>query len=177
MRRGVRGKVGTWDLKWDSVPRGDSGSAFVELKGGKKVEIRWRRDASGIWLESPDGVWGFDAFGEVSDEGITTLRITRRLGDDSWSGLSFVRVGDQQGALSGTRKRGARVKSQMPGKIVRVLVRKGQAVEKGQPLLVMEAMKMENEICAHQGGRIGEVRVSEGQAVECGAELLAIEAE
>jgi 3-methylcrotonyl-CoA carboxylase alpha subunit len=63
----------------------------------------------------------------------------------------------------------------MPGKIVRILVQAGAQVEKGQPLLVMEAMKMENEIRAAGAGKVSAVKVIEGQAVETGADLMLIE--
>jgi len=62
----------------------------------------------------------------------------------------------------------------MPGKIVKVLVAPGEAVEAGRGVLVMEAMKMENELRAARAGTIQEIRVKEGQAVEMGALLLVI---
>jgi biotin carboxyl carrier protein len=61
----------------------------------------------------------------------------------------------------------------MPGKVVRVLVEKGQEVKAGASLVVVEAMKMENELRAPRAGRVVELPVREGQAVESGA-LLAI---
>ena len=69
----------------------------------------------------------------------------------------------------------ARVLAPMPGKIVRVLVDVGQTVESGQGLLVMEAMKMENELRAERAGRVREVKVAERQAVETGALLVVLE--
>src|SRR5581483_3809056 len=63
------------------------------------------------------------------------------------------------------------VRAAMPGKVVAVLVEQGTQVERGQGLLVLEAMKMENEIAAPRGGTITELRVKPGQAVESG-ELL-----
>jgi biotin carboxyl carrier protein len=62
----------------------------------------------------------------------------------------------------------------MPGKIVKVLVNPGDAVEAGRGVLVMEAMKMENELKAARAGTVQEIRVKEGQAVEMGALLLVI---
>ena len=62
----------------------------------------------------------------------------------------------------------------MPGKIVKVLVGEGDVVEAGRGVLVMEAMKMENELKATRGGTIQEIKVKEGQAVEMGALLLII---
>lgn len=69
----------------------------------------------------------------------------------------------------------ARVLAPMPGKIVRVLVDVGQTVESGQGLLVMEAMKMENELRSPRAGRIAQLPVREGQAVETAALLVVVE--
>jgi len=60
------------------------------------------------------------------------------------------------------------VTAPMPGKIVRVLVAAGEKVEAGQGLLVVEAMKMQNEIRAPKSGTVERVLVSEGQAVTAG---------
>jgi biotin carboxyl carrier protein len=66
----------------------------------------------------------------------------------------------------------ARVTAPMPGKIVRVLVEEGQEVEAGAPLVVIEAMKMENELRAPRGGRVEKLGARAGQAVEGGALLV-----
>jgi biotin carboxyl carrier protein len=63
----------------------------------------------------------------------------------------------------------------MPGKVVRVLVKPGEQVKVDQGLLVVEAMKMENELRAPRAGRISEVLVREGAAVEGGATLCVLE--
>jgi pyruvate carboxylase subunit B len=62
----------------------------------------------------------------------------------------------------------------MPGLIVRVLVDEGAEVTAGQPLVVMEAMKMENELRSPSSGRVVAVKVKPGAAVEKGAELIAL---
>ena len=67
------------------------------------------------------------------------------------------------------------VVSVMPGKVVRLLVDAGDEVEEGQGVIVVEAMKMENEIAAPRAGRIRSVSVETGQTVESGAELVVIE--
>ena len=67
------------------------------------------------------------------------------------------------------------VVSVMPGKVVRLLVAKGDAVSAGQGLVVVEAMKMENEIAAPRAGRVAELAVSPGQTVESGARLVVLE--
>ena len=68
-----------------------------------------------------------------------------------------------------------KVVSQMPGKVVRVLVAEGDEVEAGAGLIVIEAMKMENEIAAVKGGKVTKIAVAPGEAVESGALLLVIE--
>lgn len=71
---------------------------------------------------------------------------------------------------------GGTLTTQMPGRIVRVLVDVGHAVEKGQPVLVVEAMKMENELKSPVDGHVAEILVVEGQTVEAGTKLVRIEA-
>lgn len=68
-----------------------------------------------------------------------------------------------------------RVTAPMPGKLVRILVEAGQEVSAGQGLVVMEAMKMENELRSPRAGRVRQVPVGEGQAVETGALLAVVE--
>jgi len=58
-----------------------------------------------------------------------------------------------------------RVKAPIPGTIARLLVSQGQLVETGQPLLVLEAMKMENQIRAPRAGIVGQLNVVVGQSV------------
>jgi propionyl-CoA carboxylase alpha chain len=63
----------------------------------------------------------------------------------------------------------------MPGSVVRVLVGAGDTVEKGQPLVVLEAMKMEHTVSAPAAGSVTDVRVSAGQQVEAGSVLVVVE--
>lgn len=77
------------------------------------------------------------------------------------------------GAAQGTGPQ--RITAPMPGKIVRVLVAAGDEVKARQGLVVVEAMKMENELRAARDGRVREVSVVEGQSVDAGAILLVVE--
>lgn len=63
--------------------------------------------------------------------------------------------------------------SPMPGKVVRVLCATGDEVAEGQGILVVEAMKMQNEVQAPKAGKVTEIKVTEGQTVNAG-EVLAI---
>ena len=66
------------------------------------------------------------------------------------------------------------VKAPMPGNILKINVAPGQKVEEGDVLIVLEAMKMENEIVATKSGTVAQVAVSKGAVVETGAPLVVI---
>jgi biotin carboxyl carrier protein len=102
---------------------------------------------------------------------------------DGWrievKGSSFlVRVETEQERLSRAldaeraSHQAAEVKASMPGFVTRVLVAEGDEVSKGTPLLIIEAMKMENEIRAEFAGVIAEIAVSERQTVNHGDVLV-----
>jgi biotin carboxyl carrier protein len=67
------------------------------------------------------------------------------------------------------------VAAPMPGKVVRVLVKVGDAVDAGQGLVVVEAMKMQNEMKASRPGRVIEIRAGAGQTVGAGDTLVVLE--
>ncbi len=71
-------------------------------------------------------------------------------------------------------KVGGLVKSVMPGIVVKVLVEEGDKVAKDQPLLILEAMKMQNEITAPAAGAIKAIHVREREAVGSGAKLVTL---
>ncbi len=67
------------------------------------------------------------------------------------------------------------IKSPMAGVVVKVLVSEGQKINAGDPVLVFEAMKMENELRSEFSGRVSKVLVKEGDAIETGQDLIVIE--
>ena len=69
---------------------------------------------------------------------------------------------------------GEPVKSPMPGNILKINVTQGQQVNEGDVIMVLEAMKMENEIVATRSGTIAQIAVSKGAVVETGAVLAVI---
>ena len=79
-------------------------------------------------------------------------------------------------AESARGKGGGDVKAVMPGVVVEVLVAEGDEVEEGQALLILEAMKMQNEIGAPLTGRVERIFVEQGTAIASGAKLVLIEA-
>jgi len=88
-------------------------------------------------------------------------------------GASVARHFPGQAARGGTKsKKGMTVRSQITGKVLRVLVKVGDQVKASDPLVIIEAMKMENKITAAQSGGIASVSVKEGTMVSVGDELL-----
>ncbi len=128
----------------------DVGHGFASLLiDGRSHEVGLERQAGGLWSVHAGGA-------------LHTLELH----------------GAARGVAAGAAKPQsgpAKLSAPMPGKIVRVLVAAGCDVEAGQGLIVMEAMKMENELRAPRAGRLSEVRVREGQAVETGTLLAIIE--
>jgi biotin carboxyl carrier protein len=78
---------------------------------------------------------------------------------------------DAGGAAHGEQ----RIVAPMPGRVVRVLVAPGDAVEARQPVIVVEAMKMENELRSPKAGQVKEVAVATGTSVEAGRILVVID--
>lgn len=72
---------------------------------------------------------------------------------------------------------GSKIKAPMPGRVVRVLVKVGQQVERGAPVIIVEAMKMENEMHAPASGAVLAVHVAEGATVDAGQLLVELELE
>jgi biotin carboxyl carrier protein len=91
----------------------------------------------------------------------------------------FSLMNEQRKALMRSGGKGAAgkamVTSPMPGKVVKLLVREGEAVKADQGVIVVEAMKMENELKSAVTGKVKEVFVKEGEVVESGAKLLLVE--
>lgn len=67
------------------------------------------------------------------------------------------------------------IDSPMPGKIIKILKKEGDEVKEGEGVIVVEAMKMENELRTPKAGKVRDIKVKEGDAVEAGAKLATIE--
>lgn len=102
-------------------------------------------------------------------------------GEQAWAQLDGhaweARVEDARRAAlrAGSGAGAGDIHSPMPGAVVRVLVAADQTVEKGQPIVIVEAMKMENELKAEVDGTVLEVLVEPGQAVDSNALLVRIQ--
>jgi biotin carboxyl carrier protein len=143
-----------WSCKFDGrefpvdvAPLGQG--LFSLLIDGKSYAVRQENSAAGT-----DIIVGQERFGVV-------VRDPRSL---------RARGGRDSGA-QGARK----IVAPMPGKVVRVLLQNGSEVDAGQPVLVIEAMKMQNELKAPKKGKLRKLNVSEGAAVEAGQTLAEVE--
>jgi biotin carboxyl carrier protein len=97
------------------------------------------------------------------------------------AGERFVFAVDDSRSLSARRRKSATaggaqiVKAPMPGRVVRVLVSPGETVEAHQGVIVVEAMKMQNELKALRAGKVVEIRAEPGSTVTAGQSLVFIE--
>ena len=80
----------------------------------------------------------------------------------------------RRGSNGGTSSGPLEITAPMPGRVVKVLVREGEEVSAGQGVLVIEAMKMQNELRAPRAGCVERIHAAEGAGVETGALLLRI---
>ena len=147
-------------------------SGKIEIGGSR---LRYQRD-DGVVIE-----------GEFSLEGTSVLlnersyRVSRGTGKEIWvNGRLFsmevfdprdLRPGQGSTANQGRQE----IAASMPGKIIRVLVAAGDAVEEGQGLVVVEAMKMQNEMKSPKAGRVVEVRARPDATVGAGEILVVVE--
>lgn len=133
-------------------------SRGIEIKLGKKKHVIEKADDTHLYID-----------GHKHKVEVQNLR----RGRPSWFDASQEsEVSDKPGRRVVTGE--GMVYPPMPGKVVDIKVKKGDAVSTGSPLLVLEAMKMQNEIVSHMEGTVREVRVSQGDFVESGDVLVII---
>ena len=126
----------------------------IEANGALSVRVGDR--VIDLWLDGDNGQVRFVGGGVRGEAVVESER--SRIGARA----------SRAGSLGG----GGAVCAPMPGRVVKLLVAEGEAVEPGRPLVVVEAMKMENELCAESPGVVRAIRASAGQTVESGAVLL-----
>jgi biotin carboxyl carrier protein len=149
----------------------DGGSYEVTLDG-EAVAVDARPLGERCWSLVLDGaVYTLDVEGEEPDLTVSfrEAAVPVKLIDARRQLLAA--AGGRAGQKSGP----AAIRSPMPGKVVKVLAPVGTKVAAGQGLVVVEAMKMENEMRAPRDGTVLEVMVREGQAVEAGEALATLE--
>ena len=156
---------------------------FVDGERTIRVVAHYRRD--GYLLDLPGGELlargELDAAGDLLADlgGIRVKATVVRHGTAvtvlEQGGAHVLAVHDPH-ALAGEEEEVAgKLTAPMPGKVVAVMVREGESVAKGNPLLILEAMKMEYTIAAPRGGVVTRLNYPEGSLVSEGAELLEID--
>lgn len=162
---------------------------FVTLPSGREIPVDVTHLPTGAIQVALEGrTMEVDAFGS----GASTHVSVEGRGVDLWlegappevgivaSGRRFYarveseRTRDMVGLNKHKSQGSGLVKTPMPGRVLKVLVQEGDEVKVGQPLVVVEAMKMENELGAELTGVVKKIFVSPGATVEGGARLLEI---
>lgn len=157
------------DRVWN-VENLENGTYRVTSPAGRVFTVdAYAPDAGRLHLMLGDDSWDLDV---RSDEKHHT--------QVQWRGQVFdfdvlnERQKRMETASGGKREAGPELPSPMAGKVVAVQTSVGAVVAEGQVLLIVEAMKMENDIKAHKAGTIASVNVGEGQTVEIGDVLITI---
>ena len=150
----------------------DDGGVRVD---GQPVDVALTQAEPGVWILRRGGE---QTVAQVDGRGGKLAVEIRRPGRDAV--LVAAEVSDARRASIGAPARtgagGApiTVRSPIPGRLIKLLVKAGDTVASGQTMVVLEAMKMENELAAPRAGRIAEVRCAEGTAVEAGQDLIVV---
>ncbi len=145
-------------------------------------------------IRKPDGSAAVEMDGRALDvdvaeaDGAVSIRVGNRM-VDLWlegdgSQVHFVGAGNRSSAVVESERArqeassrpldvgGSQVSAPMPGQVVKVLVQEGDEIAAGQPVIVVEAMKMENELCAERAGKVVEICAQPGQHVDGGVPLV-----
>jgi biotin carboxyl carrier protein len=149
------------------------GRMTASLDGRVRQVDAARIDAHDLSLVIDDGASSYDV-GVTSDPatGLLQVRIGTAVVDVALNG-GRRRRRDRGGGSAGAGPQ--RIVAPMPGKVVRIGVKPGDAVRARQTVVVVEAMKMENELKAGRDGVVGELLAVEGASVEAGALLVVIQ--
>jgi biotin carboxyl carrier protein len=149
------------------------GEAAVAEIDGRRYELEVREPEPGVYLLLHEGrVYECRVSGEATGASGAQVRI----GNHSYR----VRLADPKrlrgsGVAAGHEGGRAQVLAPMPGKVVRVLVEQGQDVEAGDGLVVVEAMKMQNELKSPKTGTVAELHALVGATVKAGEILVVVE--
>jgi biotin carboxyl carrier protein len=155
----LKGKRREIDVAWFDADT----LSVIDMQSGVAREIVLTRHANGTL----DVFLGGKAFRVVASEKAEKI-------EKPASRASVLPAVAARTGLDAFPSEDARVTSPMPGRVVRVLVAVGDTVTAGQGVVVVEAMKMENELRAKKAGLVTDVLVKEGEAIDSGAALVII---
>jgi len=155
-------RIGDQEHEVEVAPLGDHWRVTVD---GETREVMARRDGAGGWLVDWDGRRHRLQVAAAGEE-----RFVFAAGRSHRLHLFDPDAGHEEESTDGPGLR-----ANMPGKVVRVMVNVGDTVQEGQPVLILESMKMETERTAAVAGTVAAVHVEPGQVVAQGDALLDIE--
>ena len=163
----------------------DNHHSFVLLDNGHRITIVAHYRPEGFLLELPGSkmqVRGEDEGDNRIVADLDGVRVNATVVREAQTLTVFVfgachRLEHEQLGSVEDEAPGGLLVSPLPGSVTQVLVEAGQTVAKGQPLMIVEAMKMEHTISAPRAGRIAQIYFSSGEQVAEGAQLLAMEEE
>jgi biotin carboxyl carrier protein len=156
---------------------GDDGRTLVLVDGVEK-DVVLEKVEDGAWLVRKGNA---QSLAYVDGEGKVTVGLKRGGDDVVVVATEVAEARSARVAALAQRARSAAaegpltVRSPMPGRLVKVLVKAADKIAAGQAVVVVEAMKMENELRAPRAGVVRELRATEGAAVESGQDLVVID--
>jgi len=142
---------------------------------GRELQVRVEQDGSNWRVDAGDGMR--EASVVEVEPGVYSILVNGASFEVRAQDLLDIVVQDPREPRKGAGSAGLEgrqmIAAPMPGKVVRVLVGEGDAVERGQGLVVIEAMKMQNELKSPKAGRVTSITAAEGAAVAA-ADVLAV---
>lgn len=167
-------------MRW--VVKGDAEARQIDVeRDGDRFQIDVEGRTQRVEMVRLDGAFASLRFPDSGE----SFQITyRQRGNGGWRigvgqrefDLAVLSPAEAVVVVSAARESGpSRLTAPIPGKVVVVKVAAGDEVVEGQPLVVLEAMKMENELAAEQPGRVFAVHVADGDTVESGQLLVELE--
>lgn len=155
---------------------------YLTLGSGREVELEVLEQGPGraqLWVDGKEVSAEFldvDRLGQyavgidgrsyaASIEQRTDTQLVVTLAGESFQVQAIDERERAAGELAASRPKAETITASMPGIVVGIRVEVGQALEPGDPVLVLEAMKMQNEICSEHGGVVQEILVSESESV------------
>ncbi len=146
-----------------TLDHGQPGARTFEIDAARTAQggmsLLWRQNSYEVDCVEREDIWSLLIRGQVFDRHVLDQRKLRM------AMAAGQRLGGSDPSL----------KTPMAGRVVALLVAPGQAVEEGQGVVIIEAMKMENEIKAHRAGLVGAIKVAPGDTVEADQLLATID--
>ena len=156
--------------KYEVEVRRYGGRVFARI-GDREYELEASEPEANVFLLKHEGRV-FEAFVDPNPERSSTVRVGASEFDVALTDPKRLRASAADAHAVGGK---AEIKTAMPGKVVRILVGPNASVQKGDGVIVVEAMKMQNEMKSPKDGSVTEIRVSEGDTVVAGDVLVVID--